>query len=275
MRPLFFPEPPEWFQEWGSLEGRVPAPPFVYVERIQVAKQREEGKHGGTRFWSRHGWLRIRTLRTHFPPATRLETVRDGLRRLFSVRPQGQVPRLLAAWRCRSAAGHSRAAPGAISRAVRIRRSGWRSSWSRTASTSSPGEILVRSRASSPGTAILCADIRLRYVPAAARRQRRSVPRAGERNGGRRRLSPGSRRWRSPAGPSLRLRRGWGAFTRTGGDRGHAGPGQGHGTSRGLVQRRPGGVQGPHEGDGQAQAGRVASIPARSLGATSRSTRGD
>ncbi len=92
MRPLFFTGSPEWLRQYSSFPDKIPAPPFLYLERAVSAEKRRTGKLGGTRPESRYGPLRVRTLRTYYPPATRWGAIRAAAGHLLGAEPLAAVP---------------------------------------------------------------------------------------------------------------------------------------------------------------------------------------
>jgi hypothetical protein len=92
MRPLFFSGRSEWFRQYSSFPDKAPAPPFLYVERAASAERRLAGRLGGTEPASSYGRLRVRTLRTYYPPATRWGAIRLAVGHLIGTEPLAAVP---------------------------------------------------------------------------------------------------------------------------------------------------------------------------------------
>ena len=92
MRPLFLTGRPEWFRQYSSFPDKTPAPPFLYLERAVRAEKRRAGKLGGTEPESRYGRLRVRTLRTYYPPETRWGAIRSAVGHLLGTEPLAPVP---------------------------------------------------------------------------------------------------------------------------------------------------------------------------------------
>ena len=89
MRPLLFPRSPEWLRQRSSFPEKPPVPPFLFLERVGRSRR---GDHGGKSVDTPAGRLRVDTLRTHYPPETRLDSVRVGLGRIFGTEPGATVP---------------------------------------------------------------------------------------------------------------------------------------------------------------------------------------
>ena len=92
MRPLFLTGRPEWFRQYSSFPDKTPAPPFLYLERAVRAEKRRAGGLGATEPESRYGRLRMRTLRTYYPPETRWGAIRAAVGHLLGTEPLAPVP---------------------------------------------------------------------------------------------------------------------------------------------------------------------------------------